>query len=70
VEATISPNGDFHGSGTYRPSPELSMPWTISGHIEGRTLTGTFSSSYHSEFHGDCSGTTNFTASWYGDYEL
>jgi hypothetical protein len=70
IEATISPNGDFHGSGTYRPSADLSMPWTISGHISGRTMTGTFSSSYHSDFHGDCSGTTNFTATWYGDYTL
>jgi hypothetical protein len=70
IEATISPNGVFYGSGTYRPSASLSMPWTISGHITGRTLTGTFSSSYHSDFHGNCSGTTTFTAAWYGAYTL
>jgi hypothetical protein len=70
VEATISPNGDFSGSGVYRPDPSISIPWTLTGHISGRTLTGTLSAERDFAYHGHCSGSANFTASWYGDYTL
>jgi hypothetical protein len=70
IEATISPNGDFSGSGVYRPSPEQPMPWTLRGHVSGTTLTGTLSVDYTSGFHGHCSGSAKFRAAWYGDYTL
>lgn len=70
VEATIGPDGNFSGSGVYRPSATASVPWTISGHISGQRLTGTLSVSYSDSFHGACSGRADFTAVWYGDYTL
>jgi hypothetical protein len=70
IEATISPNGDFSGSGVYRPDPSISIPWTLTGHISGRSLTGTLSAERDFAYHGHCTGSANFTASWYGDYTL
>ncbi len=70
VEATINPDGSFSGSGTYRPSPDMAIPWTLTGHISGRTMTGTFSATYEDGVQGHCSGSMNFTAAWYGDYTL
>ena len=69
VEATIGPDGSFQGSGTYRPSADLAIPWEISGHISGTSITnGRFSVSYTNYYGHQCSGTTNFTANWYGSY--
>jgi hypothetical protein len=70
ISATISPNGDFSGSGTYVPDPSTPIPWTLTGHVSGKSLTGTFSVSYDNGYHGRCNGTANFTAAWYGDYTL
>ena len=70
IQATINPDGSFSGSGTYRPSPDSAIPWTLTGHISGRTMTGTFSATYEDGFQGHCSGSMNFTAAWYGDYTL
>jgi hypothetical protein len=70
VQATINPDGSFAGSGTYRPSPDSAVSWTLTGHISGRTMTGTFSGTYEDGLQGHCSGSMNFTAAWYGDYTL
>jgi hypothetical protein len=70
IEATISPNGDFSGSGVFRPDPSISIPWTLTGHVSGKSLTGTLSAERDFGYHGHCSGSANFTASWYGDYTL
>jgi hypothetical protein len=68
VEASIAGNGDFSGSGTYNTG-FTQIPWTISGHIAGKSITGgTFSVSYTNTFGDPCSGTTHFTAQWYGPY--
>lgn len=71
VEATISPDGKFSGSGTYVPSPNNPYNWTLTGQVSGGTLSGTFSVNYFYSGGSDpCSGTANFTARWYGDYTL
>ena len=69
VEATIGPDGNFHGTGTYRPSATLAIPWEISGHISGTSITNArFSVSYTNYYGHQCSGSTDFTANWYGSY--
>lgn len=71
VEATIASNGDFYGEGQYFTEESPPMDWTIRGHISGGNVTnGEFSATYTDTFGNPCSGTTRFTASWYGDYTL
>lgn len=71
VEAAIGGDGRFSGSGTYRPGPSTTIPWTISGRVSGKSLTdGAFSVNYTDGYGNPCSGTTRFTAAWYGDYTL
>jgi hypothetical protein len=70
VEATISPNGDFSGSGVYSPGFGQQIPWQVSGHISGKSITGgTFTVGPYTDFYGGaCSGTTHFTGQWIGAY--
>lgn len=71
VEAAIGGDGRFSGSGTYRPGPTTSIPWTISGRVSGKSVTdGAFSVNYTDGYGNPCSGTTRFTAAWYGAYTL
>jgi hypothetical protein len=76
VQASIGSDGSFSGSGVWvvgsGPSG-FSVPWTLSGRIAGKTITnGVFSvGPYTFPFSTKtCSGTTHFTASWYGAYTL
>ena len=68
VEASIAGNGDFSGAGTYQPSPTRSYPWTLTGRLSGGSATGTFAVNYTDGWGNPCSGSQNFTASWFGDY--
>jgi hypothetical protein len=70
VEATISPGGDFSGSGTYSPGFGQQIPWQVSGHISGTSITGgTFTVGPYTDFYGGtCNGTTHFTGRWFGAY--
>lgn len=70
VEATIAADGTFAGEGLYRTGVTPPMPWRISGRITGESITGEFSSEYTDAYGNPCSGVTQFTASWYGDYTL
>jgi hypothetical protein len=71
VQATISGNGSFFGSGVYTPGFGLQMAWTLSGQIAGKSITGgTFSVNYRNYYGDPCSGSTSFTAQWYGSYVL
>lgn len=69
VSATIGPSGSFAGSGVYNTG-FTSQPWTLSGQISGGSITGTFTSSYKNTYDDPCSGSTSFTAQWYGAYTL
>ena len=70
VQASISPNGDFSGSGVYSPGFGQQIPWQVSGHISGKSITGgTFTVGPYTDFYGgSCSGTTHFTGQWVADY--
>jgi hypothetical protein len=70
VQASISPNGDFSGSGVYSPGFGQQIPWQVSGHISGQSITsGTFTVGPYANFGGgSCSGTTHFTGQWVADY--
>lgn len=70
VQASISPNGDFSGSGVYSPGFGQQIPWQVSGHISGQSITsGTFTVGPYTDFDGgSCSGTTHFTGQWIADY--
>jgi hypothetical protein len=63
VRATITANGDFAGSGVYTPGFGMQVPWQLSGHISGKSITagtltvGPFTDTYGNE----CGGTTRFT---------
>ena len=72
VQASIAANGDFSGSGTYSPGFGLQLPWQLSGHIAGTSITGaTFTvSSYTDPFGNTCGGTTHFTGQWISAYTL
>ena len=72
VQASIASNGDFAGSGVYTPGFGLQIPWQLSGHISGTSITGgAFTAGPYTDTYGDpCGGTTHFTAQWYGDYTL
>ena len=72
VQATISPNGDFSGSGVYSPGFGQQIPWQVSGHISGKSITnGTFAVGPYTDFYGgSCSGTTHFTGQWIAEYTL
>ena len=71
IEATISPDGRFFGQGQYRPGAGMVINWTVKGTIAGERITGgEFSATYTDYYGKPCSGTTRFTANWYGDYEL
>ena len=72
VEASISATGDFTGSGVYSPGFGIQIPWQISGHLAGKSLTnGVFSAGPYMDTFGDtCSGTTHFVAQWFADYTL
>jgi hypothetical protein len=70
VQASIAPNGDFSGSGVYSPGFGLQLPWQLSGHISGTSITGsTFTvGPYTNTFGNSCGGTTHFTGQWIADY--
>jgi hypothetical protein len=70
VEATISPSGDFSGSGDYSPGFGQQIPWQVSGHIAGKAISGgTFTVGPYTDFYGGtCNGTTHFTGQWIQDY--
>jgi hypothetical protein len=72
VEASVAASGDFAASGVYSPGFGLQLPWQISGHIAGKSLTnGTFSvGPYINTFGEQCSGTSHFVAQWFADYTL
>ena len=68
VQASIASNGDFSGSGVYQSR----IPWQLSGHISGKSITGgTFTVGPYNDFSGvSCSGTTHFTGQWIASYTL
>jgi hypothetical protein len=70
VEAPIASNGDFAGSGVYSPGFGQQIPWQLSGHISGTTITGgTFTAGPYTDFFGNsCGGTTHFTGQWIAAY--
>ena len=70
VQAAIAPNGDFSGSGVYSPGFGLQLPWKLSGHISGKSITGgTFTVGPYTNTYGDsCGGTVHFTGQWIGAY--
>jgi len=72
VEASIAGNGAFAGSGVYSPGFGVQVPWQISGHIAGGSVTsGIFSAGPYTDTFGDtCTGTTHFTAQWFAGYTL
>ena len=72
VQASIASNGNFAGSGVYSPGFGLQIPWQLSGHISGKSITGgTFTvSPYNNSFGYSCSGTTHFTGQWIASYTL
>lgn len=70
VAATIGPDGNFSGSGTYQTG-SIAIPWTVSGHVAGGSLTGgRFSVNYTDNYGNPCSGVANFVAQFYGAYTL
>jgi hypothetical protein len=72
VQASIASNGDFAGSGVYSPGFGLQIPWQLSGHISGTSITGgTFTvGPYTNTFGNSCGGTTHFTGQWIAAYTL
>jgi hypothetical protein len=69
VEAAIASNGDFEGSGVYNTG-SIQIPWAIAGHVQGTAVAGAFAVEYNDDYGNPCSGTTQFTGAWYGDYTL
>lgn len=68
VAAGIS-GGSFSGSGVYVPGGGEQIAWKLSGNISGKSISGgTFSVNYTDYYGNPCSGTTHFTAAWYGAY--
>ena len=72
VQASIASNGDFAGSGVYSPGFGQQIPWQLSGHISGTSITGgTFTAGPYTDFFGNsCGGTTHFTGQWIAAYTL
>jgi hypothetical protein len=72
VQASISSNGDFSGSGVYSPGFGVQIPLQLSGHISGTSITGgTFTvGPYTDTFGNSCGGTTHFTGQWIAAYTL
>lgn len=72
VQAMIASNGNFAGSGVYSPGFGQQIPWQVSGHISGRSITGgTFTAGPYADFSGNsCGGTTHFTGQWIASYTL
>jgi len=72
VQASISSNGDFAGSGVYSPGFGVQIPWQLSGHTSGTSITGgTFTAGpYTDTFGNSCGGTTHFTGQWIAAYTL
>jgi hypothetical protein len=70
VQASIASNGNFSGSGVYTPGFGNPIPWQLSGHISGRSITGgTFTAGPYIGFYGgSCGVTTHFTAQWIAAY--
>jgi hypothetical protein len=70
VQAPIASNGDFAGSGVYSPGFGQQIPWQLSGHISGKSITGgTFTAGPYTNFFGSsCAGTTHFTGQWIAAY--
>ena len=70
VAAPIAPNGDFAGSGVYSPGFGQQIPWQLSGHISGTSITGgTFTVGPYTDFSGNsCGGTAHFTGQWIAAY--
>jgi hypothetical protein len=70
VQASIASNGDFAGSGVYSPGFGQQIPWQLSGHISGKSITGgTFTAGPYTDFFGNsCVGTTHFTGQWIAAY--
>jgi hypothetical protein len=72
VQAPIASDGNFSGSGVYTPGFGLQLPWQLSGHIAGTSITGgVFTVGPYTDTFGDtCAGTTHFTAQWFAGYTL
>lgn len=70
VAAPIASNGDFAGSGVYSPGFGQQIPWQLSGHISGTSITGgVFTVGPYTDFSGNsCGGTTHFTGQWIAAY--
>jgi len=72
VQASIAANGDFAGSGVHSPGFGQQIPWQVSGHIAGKSITGgVFTVGPYNDFYGhSCGGTTHFTGQWIAAYTL
>ena len=70
VQASIAANGDFAGSGVHSPGFDQQIPWQLSGHIAGKSITGgAFTVGPYTDFYGhSCGGTTHFTGQWIAAY--
>jgi hypothetical protein len=70
VQAAVAANGDFAGSGVFSPGYGQQIPWQLSGHIAGKSITGgTFTVGPYADFYGhSCGGTTHFTGQWIAAY--
>jgi hypothetical protein len=70
VQASIASNGDFSGSGVYSPGFGQQIPWQLSGHISGTSITGgAFTVGPYKDFFGhSCGGTAHFTGQWIAAY--
>lgn len=70
VQASIAANGDFAGSGVHSPGFGQQIPWQLSGHIAGKSITGgAFTVGPYTDFYGhSCGGTTHFTGQWIAAY--
>jgi hypothetical protein len=65
VQASIS-NGAFAQSGSFTPGFGQVIPWSISGHIAGTSVSnGVFAVGPYQDFYGNsCSATGHFSATW------
>jgi hypothetical protein len=72
VQASIAANGDFAGSGVHSPGFGQQIPWQLSGHIAGKSITGgAFTVGPYTDFYGHtCGATTHFTGQWIAAYTL
>jgi hypothetical protein len=72
VQAAIAANGDFSGDGVFSPGFGQQIPWRVSGHIAGKSITdGSFIVGPYNDFFGhECVGVTQFSGQWIAAYTL